>query len=184
MAGLLTGNFLQLGVARPVGGVLLPIGLLLLLLAAGAALSLRGSSRKVRGGIGALGLLLVILGAWSLLTKPALMITGLTAFPQQKVLARGESCPATIDVLAVVRAKGGPGRVGLELSFFGGGKTVATAPEFEQSEKASRQTFGPYKVALPRNPPRSGAPLLLRVTSPTQTSHASLVANAGCLPRR
>ncbi|MDQ6749469.1 MAG: hypothetical protein M3Z33_01740, partial [Actinomycetota bacterium] len=90
VAGLLTGDFLELGLARPVGGIFLPIGLVLLLIALGVVLSLRGRSRKVRWGVGVLGVLLVLLGGWSLVTKPGLMVTGLTSFPQQKVLSRGE----------------------------------------------------------------------------------------------
>lgn len=162
----------------------LPIGLLLLALALGAALSVRGSSRKVRGAVGVLGLILAIWGAWALLSKPKLMITGLTAYPLQQTLRSGEPCPESIDVVATVRGKGGPERVSLALSFFGGAKTVATAPEFVQSEKESRQTFGPYSVRLPQNPPRTGVPLLMQIKTPLETSHTSVVRNAGCVPRK
>lgn len=184
VALLLTGNVLPVGVARWVGGVVLPIGLVLLALALGAAMSLRGRGRKVRWGVGVVGVLLVILGGRSLVSKPKLMITGLASYPLQQSLHSGEPCPATIDVLAVVQAKGGPGRVALQLSFFGGGRTVAVTPMFEQSEMESRQTFGPYKVALPPNPPRTGAPLLVHATGPPEKSSSTLLRNAGCLPRR
>lgn len=184
MAVLVTERLLQLGVARPVGGVFLPIGLALVVLALGAVVNLRGSSRKVRWGVGVLGVVLVAFGAWSLLSKPSLMITGLRAFPLQQVLRSGEPCPSSIDVLAVVRGKGGPGPVGLELSFFEARRTVpGRTPEFTQSEEESRQAFGPYQVQLPPNPPRTGVPLLLRTTSPTLASSTSVIPNSGCRPR-
>ena len=184
MAGLLTGDLPPLALARPVLGVFLPIGLVLLALAVGVALSLQGRGRKLRSAIGVVGLILAILGAWGLVSKPSVTITGLTAYPLQPVLHSGEPCPASIDVVAVVRGKGGPGSVALELSFFGAGKTVADTPNFEQTEKETREAFGPYKVALPRNPPRTGAPLLLRARSPVDTGSTTVVRNAGCVPRR
>ncbi|MDQ6749264.1 MAG: hypothetical protein M3Z33_00690 [Actinomycetota bacterium] len=184
---LLTDNFLQIAAVRPVGGVFLPIGLLLVAIALGAALhlNLRDKSRKVRGAVGVLGLLLVLLGGWSLLSKPKVVVTGLSSYPLQQVLRGGEPCPASIDVLAVVRATGGPGPVALELSFDKGRKTVPViTPEFAQSPDGSRQAFGPYPVQLPRNPPRSAVPLLLHVTSPNDVQISSVVRNAGCVPRR
>lgn len=176
-----------MGAVRPVGGVFLPIGLLLVAIALGAALhlNLRDKSRKVRWGVGVLGVLLVLLGGWSLLSKPKVMVTGLSSYPLQQVMRSGEPCPASIDVLAVVRATGGPGPVNLELSFDKGPKTVPViTPEFAQSPDGSRQAFGPYPVQVPRHPPRTGLPLLLHATSPNDVQVSSVVRNAGCLPRR
>lgn len=186
VAMLLTGSFLQMAVGRAVAGVFLPIGLALVLVAVGVALklNLRGSSRKLRGFVGVLGGLLVLLGGWGLVSKPSLMITGVTPYPQQKVLRSGEPCPASIDVIAVVRATGGPGSVGLQLSSEGGKTVPAITPEFQYSEKESRQAFGPYPVALPRKPPRTDVPLLLKTTSPVKVSDTAVIRNAGCLPRR
>ncbi len=178
------GDLLQPALARPVLGVFLPIGLVLLLLALGVVLSLSGRGRKLRWAVGVLGVALAIWGGWALLVKPKLMIAALTAYPLSQDLRSGEPCPESIDVLATVVGKGGPERMSLALSFFGGAKTEAITPEFAQSEKESRQTFGPFKVRLPRNPPRTGVPLLLRVTSPIETSHVTVLRNAGCVPRR
>lgn len=188
VTALLTDHFFQMGVGRAVGGVFLPIGLALLVVALGVAVSmnLRDSSRKVRGGVGVLGVLLVALGVWSLVSKPSLVITGITPYPQQQVLRSGESCPSSINVIAVVRAKGGPDTVGLELSFSGARKTVPViTPKFELSEMESRQAFGPYQVQLPPNPSRAGVRLLVRTTSPTQLSSTpAVIPNQGCRPRR
>ncbi len=189
MVRLLTGSFLELGVGRAVVGVFLPIGLLLLLAAAGLALKLNlgGSSRKVRVLVAVLGGLLVLAGGWGLFTKPKLTITAVTPYPLQKVLGSGEPCPETIDVVAVVRGKGGPDTVGLKLSSKGGRPPTfpMITPMFEFSEKESRQSFGPYPVVLPRNPPRTVV-LTVQTTSPSMfkfTSEAP-IRNAGCAPRR
>lgn len=180
----MTGNFLQLGLVRPVFGVLLPIGLVLLLLAFGRVLSLSGRSRKVRWAAGVLGLILAIVGLWALVVKPSLEITGLRPLPLHTVLRSGEPCPKSIEVAAVVRAKGGPERVSLQLSAFEGGQTVAVAPEFVQSFEESRQVFGPYKLELPANPPRTGAVVILRATMPNEKSSTAVIRNDGCVPRR
>ena len=187
VGGLLTDHVLQMGAARAFGGVFLPIGLALVAVALGAALklNLRESSRKVRWVVGVLGVLLVALGVWSLVSKPSLMVTGLTPYPQQQVLRSGEPCPSSINVVAVVKGKGGPGKVDLHLSFAGGGRTVPViTPKFEFSEMESRQAFGPYQVQLPPNPPRSGVRLLMRTTSPMDVaSTGSIIPNQGCVPR-
>jgi hypothetical protein len=185
----LTGSFVELGVGRALVGVFLPIGLLLLLAAAGVALKLnvRDSSRKVRVLVGVLGGLLVLAGGWGLFTKPKLTITAVTPEPLQKILRSGEPCPETIDVIAVVRGKGGPDSVGLKLSSEGGRTPTIPmiTPMFEFSEKESRQAFGPYPVVLPRNPPRT---VLLKVqtTSPPKFKFIAEapIRNAGCVPRR
>lgn len=186
MAGVLTGSFVELGVGRALVGVFLPIGLLLLLAAAGVALKLNvsGSSRKVRVLVAVLGALLVLLGGWGLISKPSLMITAVTPYPQQKILRSGEPCPESIDVIAVVRGKGGPDSVGLELSSKGGKTVPVITPMFEFSEKESRQAFGPYPVALPRNPPRPDVALKVRTKTPMELSNEALIRNAGCVPRR
>lgn len=188
MAVLSADNFLQLAVGRAVGGVFLPIGVALMVVALGAVVSmnLRGSSRKIRWGVGVLGVLLAALGVWSLVSKPSLVITSVTPYPQQQVLRSGEPCPSSINVLAVVRAKGGPDTVGLELSFSGAGKTVPViTPKFQLSEMESRQAFGPYQVRLPPNPSRAGVRLLVRTTSPTELSSTpAVIPNTGCRPRR
>ena len=186
MAALLTDSLLELGVGRAVAGVFLPIGLLLLLVAAGVALNLNlgGRSRKVRVLVAVLGALLVLLGGWGLVTKPSLTITAVTPYPQQKILRSGEPCPASIDVIAVVRAKGGPDSVGLVLSSKGGRTVPVITPMFEFSEKESRQAFGPYPVALPRNPPRPTVALTVSTTRPAKFSNDALIRNAGCVPRR
>ncbi|MCA1680259.1 MAG: hypothetical protein LC777_15545, partial [Actinobacteria bacterium] len=176
------------GVGRAVGGVFLPIGLALLAVALGAviALNLRDSSRKVRVGVGVLGVLLVALGVWSLVSKPSLVISTVTPYPQQQVLRSGEPCPSSIDVIVVLRGKGGPDTVGLELSFSGAPKTVPViTPKFELSEMESRQAFGPYQVRLPPNPSRAGVRLLVRTTSPTELSSTpAVIPNKGCRSSR
>jgi hypothetical protein len=183
---LLTGSLLQVAVGRALLGVFLPIGLALVLVAVGMVLklNLRDSSRKVRVLVGVLGGLLVLLGGWGLVSKPSVMITGVTPYPQQKILRSGEPCPSSIDVIAVVRAKGGPEKVDLHLSSEGGRTVPVITPEFQFSEKESRQAFGPYPVPLPRDPPRPDVPLTLRTTSPMKLSNAALIRNAGCVPRR
>lgn len=184
VATLLTGGLLQLAVGRAIAGVFLPIGLALVLAAAGVALklNLRDSSKKVRVPVGVLGGLLVLLGVWGLATKPSLMITGVTPYPQQKVLRNGEPCPASIDVIAVVRATGGPESVRLQLRSPGGRTVPVITPKFQYSEKESRQAFGPYQVALPRKP-RPDVPLELHTTSPMKVSNTAVVRNDGCVPR-
>ena len=184
MPGLLTGELPPLALARPALGVFLPIGLVLLVLGLGVALSLKDRGRKLRWALAVLGLILAILGLWGLVSTPSVTIAGLTSYPLEQVLHSGQPCPQSIDVVAVVRGKGGPGPVALELSFFGAGKTVADSPNFEGTEKETREAFGPYKVALPRNPPRTGVQLLLRARSPVDTGTTKLVRNEGCVPRR
>ena len=186
VATLLTGSLLQMAVGRALVGVFLPIGLALVLIAAGVAVkvNMRDSSRKVRALVGVLGGLLVLLGGWGLLTKPSLMITAVTPYPQQKILRSGEPCPASIDVIAVVRGTGGPDTVGLQLTSKGGRTVPVITPKFEYSEKPSRQAFGPYPVALPRNPPRPDVPVMVHTTRPTKVTNEALIRNAGCVPRR
>jgi hypothetical protein len=184
-----TGQVIQLAVARPVFGLLLPIGLLLLALAIGAALSLRDRGRKARGFVGVLGVILAGIGIWALVSKPKLEILDLKPYPLTESLRSGEPCPESIEVLAVVRGKGGPEHLELQLSSFPNGKIVAFGPMFEQSEKESHQAFGPIRVSLPGNPPRTGVPVILRAKTPKakkpiETSKTALLKNAGCTPRR
>lgn len=189
MGGAVTGQVVQMGVARPVFGILLPIGLLLLALAIGAALSLRDRGRKARWAVGVVGVILAGIGIWSLVSKPKLEILDLKPYPLTQGLRSGDPCPESVEVLAVVRAKGGPEHLELQLSSFTGGKIVAIGPTFEQTEKESYQAFGPVKVPLPSNPPRTGVPVILRAQTPKakkpiETSKTALIRNAGCTPRR
>jgi hypothetical protein len=185
VAAVLTGSLLQLAVGRAIAGIFLPIGLMLVLAAAGVALkrNLRDRGKGLRVPIGVLGALLALLGVWGLATKPSLMITAVTPYPQQKVLRSGEPCPASIDVIAVVRASGGPDKVGLQVVSPGGKTVPVITPEFQFSEKESRQAFGPYPVALPPKPARDVA-LGVRTTSPMKFSRTAVVRNEGCVPRR
>ena len=189
MGGALSGQVVQLGVARPVFGVLLPVGLLLLALALGAALSLRGRGRKAKWAVGVLGVILAGIGIWSIVSKPKLEILELKPYPLTQGLRSGEPCPKSIEVLAVVRGKGGPEHLELQLSSFEGGKIVPLGPTFEQTEKESYQAFGPIRVPLPNNPPRTGVPVILRAQTPMakkpiETGTTALIQNAGCTPRR